>query len=185
MEINQIKAVYQELQGYLSQLPPTKGSYDSIDFVPIGTQINSAIDELNTITEKNYDKFKIKGEGNYDSQYVYITTVRTNLGGLIDRLHAEYFEQENRPFGGSPQTVISNNQSQNQTLNLTLFLEIQSKIINKLQDPNLEANEKGFLEKIKEALPTTNDALGLFSLILTTANQLGISVEKIKQLFGF
>lgn len=182
-DLSKIKPVYQELQGYLSQIPLPKDSYEVIEFEPIGSQINATIGELNSLTECNYDKFKVEmREGSNRS--LYTTTLRAKLGGLIDRLHAEYFNEENRPFGGSPQTLISQTQNQSTNITISLVLQIQEKILESLKNTDLKPEEKNFLEKIKEALPNIVNVLDLIKIILNTANSFNITIPVVLKLLG-
>ena len=180
METNKVQAIYQELQGYLAQIPPPKEAHITIDFDPIGNQVNTAIDELNQVTGNDYAKFRIIPQcSDYGYRFVNITGLRSMIGGLIDRLHAEFFSKEARPFGIAPQTVISNSQTQVQ--NLSLVLDIQWKIMEKLQDQSIKPEEKNFLERLKGSLATVTSATELFGLILNLANQSGLTLEALKQ----
>lgn len=187
MDNKQIKIIWQELQGYLSQIPSPKDPYETMNSEPIGSQINSLIDELNVASNKNYDKFKIT-IGPMDN-YIELIAIRTKLGGLIDNLHADYFEFEPRPFSGKtvsniPQTVISQNQTQNQSVDINLLIDITSKIVTQLNNPEISDKEKGFLEKVKDSLGTVKDAIGLLSLITNVGISFGITIEAIKKLFS-
>ena len=44
--------------------------------------------------------------------FVRVLDYRQKLGGLIARLHAEYFYDEPAPFAGMPSTIIQQTQSQ-------------------------------------------------------------------------
>lgn len=185
IETQKIRPVYQELQGYLSQTLWPKGSYDNMEFDPICPQINSVIDELNSLTDLSYDKFKIDFmPGEWNSKCVLITTVRIKLGGLIDKLHGEYFHDENRPFSGTPQTVISQSQIQSQNINIALLLDINTRVTTKLQDADLKPEEKTFLETIRDSLVGMNSAIDVISTIINTASKLGITVSVVKMLLG-
>lgn len=179
----QIKMIWQELQGYLSQTPLQKETNDIVRFDPLGNQINSTIDELNSITEKNYDKFKILLTSG--DTHVGLVAIRIKLGGLIDKLHAEYFNSEPRPFCGSPQTVISQSQTQNQFIDINLLLDLNSKITSQLDNSDIKNEEKSFLEKIKSSLGSVKNTMELLSLILNTGSSFGITVETTKKLLGF
>ena len=111
-------------------------------------------------------------------------TFRNKLGGLISRLHGEYFSDEVAPFSGMPSTVISQTQQQSQSFQVQMLLEIQSKIDKQLH--NLEAGDtkkRNFLEKVKGALKSVRDSTGFVALLLTTAQEFGLSVKELLELF--
>src|SRR3954470_3565716 len=114
-EKRKIRPLYNALQGYLKEAP---NSYDANEELRDTTQweyINNTIDRLNTTTNKNYDDFKISL-----NQYgqVRLSSFKGKLGGLINYLHAEYFNDEPAPLSGNPSMVI--NQSQNQSASIIL-----------------------------------------------------------------
>lgn len=179
-----IKPIYQELQGYLQQTPLPKVASDCLYESSYWDQINNVIDELNQVSGKDYSKFKIIPEDRYASaSYVRVAFFRQKLGGLIDRLHAEYFSDEDRPFSGKPSTIVTQNQSQEQNVSITMVLQIQEKILEKLNDPNTTSEEKSFLERVKEGLGGVKSVFDLLNLIFSMANSMGISVERLKTLF--
>ena len=108
---------------------------------------------------------------------------RQKLAGIIDFLHAEYFEEEHRPFGSSPSTVISQNQSQEQTMNVTFVLQLQEKLIEKLNSDDTSKEEKAFLQKIKEGLSGIKGGIETINLILSTAQAFGINTNRLVELF--
>ena len=111
------------------------------------------------------------------------STYRTNLAGLISYLHGEYFSEEIEPFSGTPGTVITNSQSQQQTQTIqTTVLQLQEKIIKKLNDESIEKNEKDFLTKLKETLPTVTNIFQLFITIVKLAKEFGVNIDSLLKL---
>lgn len=179
-----IKPIYSELQGYLSQAP----TGDKVAYLrdpSLWQQYNSTIDELNTIAGKDYNKFKITNIQNDGGEpYILNSDYRSKLNGLIMRLYGEYFDKEIAPFGGSPNTVVNQNQSQSQTTQIALIMDFQSVIDKKLYSFELDEKEKTFLEKIKAALPTVKSMVELINLVVSLAKSLGLSVDQIAKLFS-
>jgi hypothetical protein len=97
---DQVRPIYFELQGYLSQAPEREKGY--ILEKEVWNQYNQTIDELEKITSKKYDRYKIHPEMimSFGVQKPAITTqaYRTILGGFISRLHGEYFPDEKSPI---------------------------------------------------------------------------------------
>lgn len=188
-EKKKIRPLYNELQGYLSQVPTLK---DANEFFHTNAQwdfVNHAIDRLNTATEKNYDHFKIIQEmytssDSYTSEpdNVRVSTYKAKLGGLISYLHGEYFSDEPSPFGAVPSTVITQYQNQQQSVNV-LILEMQKKIDEKLPTTEDE-KEKGFLKKLQGVLPTVTTGIGLVKSVFDLAAQMGLDPHQISRLFS-
>src|SRR5438552_3387649 len=184
-EKKKIRPLYNELQGYLSQAPPTR---NTTEFFPSDTQwkyMNQAIDHLNEVTGKKYDRFKIVPELTTHSREpseIMLSTFRGMLGGLISYLHGEYFFDEPSPLGGVPSTVINQYQSQQQSVNV-LILEMQRKIDEKLPSTEDE-KERGFLKMLQGVLPTVTTGIGVVKSVLDLAAQMGLDPHQLTKLFS-
>lgn len=176
-----VRPVYSELQGYLSQAPAATIGYI---FEPsIWEQHNQTVDELNNVTSKNYDKFKVEIQRDHhnDERYMDTQSYRTKLAGLISRLHGEYFSDETPPFFGMPSTIITQHQTQN--TQIQILLDLQSKIDEKLPEFEAGSKERTFLEKIKASLAKVGNVVELVGLILNSGKELGLTVEQILRIF--
>jgi len=183
-EKEKIRPIYSELQGYLSQAPKKGVLYAEPEAQGLWVQVNQAIDELNQVSKKNYDRFRIPPniipENRMES--VEVDIYRQRLGGLILRLHSEYFFDEPTPFSGMPSTVITQTQQQSQS-QTQMLIDFTSKIdeeINKLEPGD---TKRSFLEKVKGALGSVRDYAGLIALYVTTAKEFGLTLEEITELF--
>jgi len=175
-----IRPIYEELQGYLSQTPLLKDPHDSSDDSSLWEQYNQVIEELNNISDKNYDRFRITPFSGGDGYtFIRLLVYRNKLGGLISRLHGEYFSDEPTPFSGMPSTVITQTQQQSQSFQIQMLLEIQSKIDEKILKFDKDSKERGFLEKIKSSLASVKNVTELILLLLKTGNDIGLTVEQI------
>lgn len=179
-----IRPIYEQLKGYLEQFPPLDKQY-SVYNSSFWNAIDDCIQELNTITENNYDKFKITvlpPEDHYDSQHIDNSEYRSKVNGLIMNLKGSYFQDDN-PFVGNPMISVS----QIQNVQVTMLLEINTLIDKQLfgQDAkHLKPEEKSFLEKIKLQLPTIQSAVQLIALVIKTAKDCGVDVHTIGKLFS-
>lgn len=182
----QVRPIYSELQGYLSQAPA--GDEGLIFESSIWEQYNQTINELNTVTGENYDRYKVEVRSidwnGTMKRVIDSRSFRMKLGGLISRLHGKYFSDEPPPFSGMPNTMITQHQVQNQATYVQILLDIQSKIDEKLQEYKRESKEKTFLEKIKNSLSKSNSILELIRLILLTGKELGLTIEQILKMFS-
>ena len=176
MDKEKIRPIYSELQGYLSQMP-NHGFSSSEE---LWKRPNEAVDELINISGKQeYTRFKIATLNGDIGPFIRVESARTNLGGLISRLHAEYFFDEQPPFSGMPQTVINQNQSQNQNQSISIVLEIQEKIISEIPKHKEGSKERSFLEKVKSALPSIKTITDIISTILKIGSELNLSAQEI------
>ena len=95
--MKEVKPIYFELQGYLSQAPEREKGV--IFERQVWQQHNQTVEEVEKITGKKYDRYKIQPAGNYAmGPGVTVQAYRTILGGLISRLHGEYFPDEISPI---------------------------------------------------------------------------------------
>jgi hypothetical protein len=172
-----VRPIYTELQGYLSQAPDARDLPDIRPDNALWDQYNSTIDELNSISGSNYDRFKLVG------RYVPTEAYRGKLSGLISRLYGEYFPKEQPPFSGMPSPVISQTQQQNQSFQVELLLQIQSKIDEQLSNLKPGDSKRSFLKKLKGALESVSDTAALIALILSTAKDSGITIDELLGLF--
>ncbi|MEX0931219.1 MAG: hypothetical protein WDZ88_00550 [Candidatus Paceibacterota bacterium] len=184
-EKKKIRPVYSELQGYLNQAPGVgeHGSSTTRDET-LWKQLNSTIDELNVVSDLNFDKFKVTGIKNGQSYYyINVSEYRTKLGGLITRLHGTYFSDEPAPFYGMPSTTITVSNQQEQSQHQTMLVELHSVIDKKLASLP-EGKEKSFLGSLKEGLGTVKDFASLMMLISTLGQKYGIGMEQLASLLG-
>ena len=175
-----VRPIYAELQGCLSQAPPGKDK-NGVSRAPsdvILEHFNHVIDELNNVSNEDNNRFKLRTGGWTDS-----LTYRTKLSGLISRLHGQYFSDEVAPFSGMPSTVITQTQQQSQSFQVELLLQVQSKIDEQLHKLEPGDKKRSFLEKVKGALKSVRNTAELIALILATGQEFGLTFEELKELF--
>lgn len=179
---SKVRAIYYELQGYLSQTPEPQHTSDIFAGNDSWRQYNQTIQELSKITGDDYERFMIKPKPMNGHDIVHVTTYRQTLGGIINRIHGVYFSDENMPFSGSPQTIIS--QSQNQSQSIQMLLDIQSKINEEIKKAEGDPKKEGFLNKVKSKLSQVKDINDLLKLFLKTAKEFGLNMTDLLSLFG-
>ncbi len=182
---NQIRPLYSEFQGYLSQAPTSSGSSRTIYDEDMWNQYNDALKLLSKVAEKDYDRFIISPKpSSRSSSHLYVPTdiYRQKIGGLISNLHGEYFSDEPSPFSGMPSTVIT--QTQQQSMTIQLVLDIQSKIDELL--PNLDAGSKKqqFLEKFKSILSSVLNVNDLIGKCMKLAHEFDLNVQDILSMWS-
>lgn len=186
---DKVRPIYSELQGYLSQAPSLNSSYTQD--VNLWESFNTCVVELSNITSRDDSKFKITprnvpgGDGWQSYSEIEVSTYRSKLSGLINRLYGEYFSDEVQPFSGSPSSVLnlSQNQSQTQHQQLQVFLfQLNDKIEELQKRDDLEENEKTFLNKLKQGIPLVTGILQLLELILKLANDNGVLIKRLLEI---
>ena len=179
----EVRPIYAELQGYLFQAPKTNkinGIYDS----NLWEHANQAIEELSKVSGKDYSRFKMTPKRRQSGRLCIDTdTYRAKIGGLISRLHAEYFSDEPDPFSETPSTVMSQIQQHSQSFQVELLLQVQSKIDEQLHKLEPGDKKRSFLEKVKGALKSVRNTAELIALILATGQEFGLTLEELKELF--
>jgi len=186
-----IRPFYSELQGYLVEAPPL--SAISSNETSLAKNLNDLISKISDITKEDYARFNVKisppvSPNQYDSigspAYFQVQEYRSNLSGLILRLHGQFFSNESHPFTGKPNTVINTTQMQSQSVDIQLLLTIQSKIDEQLPKFEDRSKEKNFLQTLKGSLVNIKDAAQLLSHLVTTAKNLGLSTDDLLKIFG-
>jgi len=186
-EKNRIRPIYNALQGFLKEAAQIKATTDSFHDDEQWKYVNDTIDELIHVTSgtETYTRFKIVPHTYYANnrqlQRVMVSVFRGQLAGIINYLHGIYFSEEPAPSSGNPSMVIHQNQSQQQSMAVTL-LDLQDKINQQIQKSEDE-NEKSFLEKVKSELSTATSFMQLLQLIFSTAHQFGIDTSKLHSFF--
>ena len=172
------------MQGCLAQAPRVNEENPVIDNSEFWEHHNSIIKELEEVTGKDYNKYSLAPVSGATYSYITKGIYRQKLGGLIARLHGEYFSDEPVPFAEMPSTIITQSQNQNQSVHVQCLLEVNDMINEKLTKADEGSKEKTFLEKIKGSLSSVRNVSQLVTLLLTTASKLGISIEDLKDLFN-
>ena len=186
MEKEKLRPLYSELQGYLSQAPDISDRTNVYIYTKsIWEQYNETIKLLNQLSDKDYSRFCVTtvrlGGG---SIVLPLVAYRQKLGGLINSLHAEYFSNEQAPFSGSPNMVVTQSQQQNQTFHVQMLLEIQSKIDEKVLNYKEGSKEKSFLQKIKSSLSSVSGVAQLLNLFITTTKEFDLNLDTISSILS-
>lgn len=176
-----VRPIYEELKGYLAQCPPAEKAYYLYNSY-YWTQIDGVIQQLNEITGKNFDKFKITliPSTMRDEAHIENSEYRSKVNGLIMNLKGTYFNEDN-PFGGSPMVSVN----QTQTTQITMLMDFQSLIDKRLYGENLKPEEKTFLEKVKAVLPTVKSATEITGLVIKMAKDSGLDIHSVAKIFGW
>lgn len=180
-----IRPIYSELQGYLNQAPGIGEHGNSVARDnTLWEQYNSAIDELNTVSGADFNKFKVTGlkQGQFGT-HIVVSELRIKLGGLIARLHGTYFSDEQAPFIGMPSTTINLSNQQNQHQQQSVFVDLAI-LLDKKIAAMPEGNEKSFLSELRAGIGTVKDFASLILLIADLGAKYGITLPLLSKLFN-
>jgi len=106
--------------------------------------------------------------------------INAYLDALIEKMSNEI--PVTSPKEGSSPIQVVQNQTQSQTQNMQLVIDVARVIEKNLLNPNTTPQEKTFLEKVSEILPTINGGFDLLQKVTAIATQLGISIEAVSRL---
>lgn len=182
MKKEDLRPIYSELQGYLSQAPTAEKIYDHINDSNFWTTINITIDDITKITGEDYNKFKLIPKADaIGGKFIIIHIYRQKLAGLITYIHAKYFNDEPSPLAKDvPNTFIS----QNQSVNVQILLDIQSKIDEKIKNYSDDSKENKFLKKLKGCLSATTNIIQLINHIMKIAKDFGLNLSDLSGIFS-
>jgi hypothetical protein len=189
MDKEEIRPFYSELQGYLSQTPHPENTADSTEDSGIWQTFNEIVDSLVRITKDDLNRLKIVPTqgGDHATRYEYlrVSLYRQKLGGLISYLHGKYFSDEPAPFSGSPHTVVTQSQTQEQAQSayIQILLDLQSNIDEKIREHSEDTKEGGFLRKLKGSLSTAKNISEILTLVFSLAKEFGIDTNTLSTLF--
>ncbi len=180
----ELKAIYSELRGYLAQAPDIKYEYP-IHEESVWEQYNAAVNLLNEISGKDYSHFSIKPEQSPSSTRpsIGIIAYRNKLGGLISKLHGEYFADEPNPLDGVPSTIMTQSQEQNQSVHIQMLLDIRSKIDEKIPNYPEGSKERNYLQKLKSLLSSMKSGSQILQTILKMAKDFKLNIDDISTFF--
>lgn len=135
--------------------------------------------------DEDYNRFMLhirdEGEGYIrvkEPEYI------SNLMGVIGKLEGKHPEWIEETLIQTPSTTVNVSQKVEIEMLLKFTISFQSIIDEKLseKDNKLSKNERTFLQEIKSGLAKVNSYSSLISLVLTTAQTVGLTIEQIMPL---
>lgn len=137
---------------------------------------------MSELGNKGYEKFRINPKSGQFGLCIDLSSYRGSLGGLIAKLHADYFSNELAPFSTMPNTVITTTQNQNQSVKIEIAVEMTELITDKIKQYKEGSIERRFLDRIKQGVKEGKSIVDLVGLILRTGAELGLTVSAMAQL---
>ncbi len=180
-----VRPIYSELQGFLLTAPdPAKTNW--IRELSLGQKVNQLITELNGVTGRNYDKYRIENRHEIinRSSLVIITSreYQSQLTSLIQRLKGEYSFDEIQPL--PPNTIIHQNQFQSQQQQQNIVVELALSVAEKKADYVKGTPQRKFLDELGEKLKTTKTISEIIATIFELATKAGVGLPFLLKIFG-
>lgn len=174
-----VRPIYEELKGYLKDFPTSFSQENSFYW----TSVDKCIDRLKELTNEDYSRFRltVKRDGRSVGEYILRDEYKAKVNGLIGSLKGTFFNDEDT-LGNS---LISVSQIQN--VHVTMLLEVNTMIDKQLFGENansLKPEERSFLQKVKDQLPTIKTAAELLALVVKTAQESGLDIHTVAKAFG-
>jgi L-rhamnose mutarotase len=182
----EIRVLYGELQGILSQTPKEEHPSDRVD-ARIGEPFNNVVELVAKATGTDYSRFLVQPETKISGQaYIDLVPFRQKVNALIMHLHCRYFSKEIPPFSGPrPSNVnVSTNVSQSQTVYLQMALEFQGKMDEKLASLSEDSKERKWWKKVKDSLGTAGSIAGLLNIMIRAAIESGLDMNTLHNLMA-
>lgn len=176
-----IIGVYEELKGVLSSIKDNSSWFDDEGFT---NHTNIIITRAVSLCPEFQDTdYKLKLD-HIQNRGPIVNTIqaKSKLNALIGRLKGQY-DLEMPTLSNNGHTFIQN-QSQTQSQNLTIILELQEKIILEIPKHTEGTKERSFLEKLKSTLPTIKNITDILSLVLKIGAEFELDIETIRKLLG-
>jgi hypothetical protein len=132
LQIQKIRSIYGEILGIADHLP------DGLVVNSAVTNLyNSAIDELSTVSNSDYSRFRVNQDDFFRTDMYKIATVKPKMGSVLARLEQEFgfYKPSRGEYRAAPVIMTVNNNNQ---LNITIT-PIQE-VINTINDNALRAD---------------------------------------------
>ena len=174
----EIIGVYEELKGILESVPD-QSWFDDEGFT---NQVNHIIDRAAAICPEIEDiaVYKIiRDHLNDGRQIVHAIQTKSKLAALTGRIRGTYKLEVSPQNSGH--TFIQN---QSQSQSLSVALEWQERINAEIPKHAQGSQERTFLEKLKESLPTIKSVTDIISSALKIGADLGLDPATIHKVLG-
>jgi hypothetical protein len=177
--VKQLRTSYEELKFMISGTPqPGPGTF------PIRAttveHFQQILENMNALTESegiSFDRFRFFPA--HEKVYnVPIADFRIKLMAAIGFMNQKFFP-EDKPFSGSPGTIINMSQTAVQQVHQELIVNLTEQTALKSQEFDKGSPEREFLDQFKDSLKTIKSATDLVESILNIGQKLGLAIPAI------
>lgn len=181
-ERRQVAGIYEELKGVLSSFGDKAyldddGISDHINFVV--RRVSAQCPDIPEVEIYLARTDHVPDRG----RVVDLIATRPRLASLIGRIKGVYgFDG---PFQSAGNTIIqTQNQEQSQQQIFVTILGLQERLISEIPRHAEGTKERGFLEKLKGALPAVKNVTDILASVLKIGGELGLDPATIHKLLG-
>ena len=178
-DIQRIRVIYSRLESSWHGLEGMSGN----TVEGMLTQYQEVLEELEELTGGDFDGFMPHTWSNEENHLTCHTQdLRAQISSLMGELRPVYFSEQVPFFIKDTQAIaLSVNQYVNQEVNVThsLVVDIALKL-EKLESSYVKNTpERKFASKLKDGLKNVKDIASLIGLIVTTAQSVGLQMDKL------
>lgn len=179
-----LEVIYGRLSGWWNSLGEPKAEDRTIN----GTLLayRSTLSEVEELTGKS-NSFMPHCEEKRGQEICSTLELKTAIGGLAEELRSEYVKNQisvHLQKSTAASTAIYQNFSQSNVVSINLLTEITNIFKVKQEEfTDADSKERKFIDLIKQGLNTVKDTASLLSLLMAAANQVGMTLEQLKNFF--
>jgi len=175
----QLRVSYEELKFMISGTPQPGPSNSIVRRMSV-EHFHEILGNLNELTKPeglSFDRFRFypRHEEGYG---VPTGDFRIKLMAAIGFINRKFFP-EDKPFSGSPGTVINMSQTAIQQVHQELIVNLTEQTALKSQEFDKGSSEREFLDEFKDSLKTIKSATDLVESILNIGQKLGMAIPTI------
>ena len=175
----QLRTSYEELKFMISGTPQPGPGMFPIRATTV-EHFHQILRTMNALTQSEgnlFDRFRFFPA--YEEVYnVPIADFRIKLMGVIGFVNQKFFP-EDKPFSGSPATIINMSQTAIQQVHQELIVNLTEQTALKSQEFEKGSPEREFLDQFKDSLKTIKSATDLVESILNIGQKLGLAIPVI------
>jgi hypothetical protein len=175
----EIAGIYEELKGVLASIQDASSWFDDEGFT---AQVNGIIARVPGVCPEiqDIDSYVLRA-GHIPNLGAIVNTpqAKSKLSALVGRIKGTYSLDVSNSNSGH--TFVQN---QTQSQSLSVVLDLQERILTELPKHAEGTKERGFLEKLKSALPTVKNMTDILSSALKIGTELGLDPATIHKLLN-
>ncbi len=191
MELDKIKLLYGSFISLYREAPENLNN--NFSDRQVWEHYHKLIDQLNVASKLDFNDCKIEiSSQDHGSNYLYwyanAREYRSKLNDLLSRLHTLYFSNDPHPTaplqsGPFLQQNISNKAEAEANVQVSIMLNLNNQLHKAKENAKTE-EEKGFVDSLIQKIDKIKNYIEFLLLVINTAKQFGISIDRIATLFG-
>ena len=175
----QLRVSYEELKSMISGTPQPGPNSIAIRGVTV-EHFQEILVNMNTAAESegvSFDRFRLFSPDE-KAYSVPIADFRIKLMAVIGFTNRKFFPKD-KPFSGSPGTIINMSQTAVQQVHQELIVHLTEQTTLRSQEFEKGSSEREFLDQLKDSLKTIKSATDLVESILNIGQKVGLAIPAI------